>query len=305
MSENEQVISIKGLRKSYGRFEALHGIDIEVRKGEIFGFLGPNGAGKTTTIRTLLDFIRPTGGSIKVFGLDSVKGSREIHRRVGYLPGEIGYYMNLRGREFLAYMRELQGGTDESIDEIVDALKLDVHKRIGDYSKGNRQKLSLVQAFMHDPELYILDEPTIGLDPLMQQEVYKLLVKERERGKTIFISSHLLAEVERVCDRVCIIKEGEIIALESVRTLKDRMGKVMEVSFTDDVSIEELSVEGVKSIQKDGDVFKMVITGNVDNVIKRIADHQVANMNFQSFSLEHLFLEYYGNGQLPEEGGEA
>ena len=289
------VIELKGLTKHYGKVKAVEGVDLTVYKGEIFGFLGPNGAGKTTTIRTMMDFIRKTRGDVRMLGLDCHEDSIAIHKRTGYLPGEFGLYEGLKVADFLRYMLYLRGASDKMprMRELAEYFDLPLDRKIRELSKGNRQKVGLVQAFMHDPELVILDEPTGGLDPLMQQRFYTLVRKEQQAGRTIFMSSHLLAEVEHVCDRVAIIREGKLVLVNSISNLKDSVGKVLTVTFNDEVDLSELDLEGVDDLKRDARTYTMTIRSGLDRIIKAVASHSVQSMTVETFSLEELFLELY------------
>jgi ABC-2 type transport system ATP-binding protein len=299
------VICLRNFVKHYGNVEAVKGIDLVVNKGEIFGFLGPNGAGKTTTIRTMLDYIRRTDGEVWVLGLDSHASTKEIRRRIGYLPGEFGLYDGLRVRAFLLYLLDVRGAPEKEsrMLELAQYFGLELDRKIRELSKGNRQKVGLVQAFMHDPELVILDEPTAGLDPLIQQKFYRMVEEERADGRTIFMSSHVLAEVEHICDRVAIIREGKLVMVDSLDALKDKVGKVLSVTFNDHVDREELEIPGVEDLEGDGKVYKMTVRGEIDNVIKRVAVHSVQSMTVETYSLEELFLEMYDH--VDDEGGDG
>jgi ABC-2 type transport system ATP-binding protein len=298
------VVELKGFTKDYGKFRAVEDIDLEVNEGEIFGFLGPNGAGKTTTIRTMLDFIRRTSGEVKLFGLDSETGSMTIRERIGYLPGEFGLYEGFRVDDFLRYFLDLRGASDKvpRMERLAAEFDLPLDRKIGELSKGNRQKVGLVQAFMHRPELVILDEPTSGLDPLMQQKFYKLAREEQRRGCTIFMSSHLLAEVEHICDRVAIIREGRIVMVDHLKALKDRVGKVLTVTFDEEVAVEDLQLEGVTDLERVNNTYRMTIRTDIDKVIKKVASHRVQSMTMETFSLEELFLAMYGGETDGDEG---
>ncbi len=293
--QGRPVIELKGFTKHYGDVRAVQDLDLVVHAGEIFGFLGPNGAGKTTTIRVMMDFIRRTSGEVRVLGMDSRDGSLEIRRRVGYLPGEFGLYETLRVETFLLYLLDLRGAPDKAprMRELAEYFDLPLDRRIRELSKGNRQKVGLVQAFMHEPELVVLDEPTGGLDPLMQQRFYRLAREEQRAGRTIFMSSHLLAEVEHICDRVAIIREGRLVLLDHLEALKESVGKVLKVTFDDEVAPEELALEGVSDISRENNTYTMTVRSGIDDVIKRVASHNVHSMTVETFSLEELFIEIY------------
>lgn len=292
--DNKTVMKIRGLTKHYGDIVGIEDLDLDVFSGEIMGFLGPNGAGKTTTIRTSLGFLRKTAGDVKIFGLDSHKDSVEIKRKVGYLPGDFGMIPGLKVRTFLKYLLSLSGvKSEEKMNRIGEILDLEFNKKIKQLSKGNRQKVGLVQAFMADQDLIILDEPTSGLDPLMQKKFYELLREEKRKGKTIFMSSHILAEVEEVCDRVAIIKDGKLQVVEDINSLQNKMGKKLTVEFKEKVDPEQFRMKGVNQIEKEGKKISMVITNNLDQTIKKVSSYKIITMNLETFSLEQLFLRYY------------
>lgn len=292
----EPVIKIKNLTKKYGTLTAVDKLSLEVNQGEIFGFLGPNGAGKTTTIRVCLDLLNKNAGDIKIFGLDFHRHSSEIRRRSGYLPGDFGLMPNLKVKSFLNYLLSLSNcKSDKKMKDIAKRLDLDLTRKTQELSKGNRQKVGIVQAFMADQELIILDEPTGGLDPLVQQEFYSILDDSQADGKTIFMSSHVLAEAEAVCDRVGIIREGKLKMVERISKLQDMTGKVLEVEFQKPVNAEEFKLPGVENLEVDDNKLSMTIIENLDQVIKHVADHKIINMNLKTYSLEQLFLRYYTN----------
>ena len=230
------VIELDHLTKSYGERRGVVELTFSVEAGEVFGFLGPNGAGKTTTIRTLLDHIRPTSGSARVFGLDPHTDVVEVHRRTGYLPGEFGLYEGFTAIEYLAFFSALRAGVDGgAVRTLAERLSLDLETPIRELSHGNRQKVGLAQALMHRPELVILDEPTQGLDPLVQHQFHQLLNEAREEGRTVFLSSHVMSEVERICDRVAIIREGRLVAIEDIGDLRARGLRTLEVRLAEPV----------------------------------------------------------------------
>ncbi|RJP35406.1 MAG: ABC transporter ATP-binding protein [Actinobacteria bacterium] len=293
------VIRTEGLTKLYGKSRGIIGVDFEVRAGEIFGFLGPNGAGKTTTIRLLLDFIRPTSGSAELFGLDSRKGSVAIHRRTGYLPGELALYEKMTGADLARFFANLRGGVDWSyVDELAQRLDSDLSVPIRSLSRGNKQKVGLIQALMHGPELLILDEPTAGLDPLIQQEFYRIIEACREEGRTAFVSSHNLHEVERLCDRVGIIREGRLVDVEEISAIKQRALHHLEIHFAAAPPPETLSgIPGLRDLRMEGETLYCTIQGSMDALVKAIARYEVSNILSYETPLEDIFLAYYGEGE--------
>ena len=297
------VIQVERLTKSYGKQRGVIELEFGVHPGEIFGYLGPNGAGKTTTIRTLLDFIRPTSGRATLLGHDSNRDSVEIHRRVGYLPGEFSLYDHLTGGEYLTYLANLRGGVPpDQISSLAQRLNLDLSMRIKSLSHGNRQKVGLIQAFMHRPELLILDEPTSGLDPLIQQVFYGLLAETRADGRTVFLSSHVMPEVERVCDRVGIIREGRLVAVEDIGDLRAKELRTLEIHFGDPVAPSEFAgVPGVREVEPVGDALRITVAGEMDAVIKRAAGFAIVDLKSHEPTLEEIFLTFYGKG---ENGGD-
>jgi ABC-2 type transport system ATP-binding protein len=288
-------IEMYQLTKRYGRARGIEDVDLVVENGEVFGFLGPNGAGKTTAIRTLLDFQRPTSGRASVLGLDSQRDSVEIHRRVGYLPGELTLYGRLSGREhtdWLARVRHLDDLTER--DTLAERFQLDLDRPIRDLSKGNRQKVGIVQAFMHHPELVLLDEPTGGLDPLMQEE-FRILLREMAReGRTAFLSSHSLDEVERVADRVGAIRDGRMITVDSVQHLQAAAKRHVTVRFDGPVDASEFAVlPGVENVSADEGQLHMTVSGSLDAVVKAAARHRVVDFVSQPADLEEIFFDVY------------
>jgi ABC-2 type transport system ATP-binding protein len=295
------VVLTERLTKSYGAQRGVIDLEFAVRPGEVFGYLGPNGAGKTTTIRTMLDLIRPTSGRVAVFGLDSHADAVEIHRRTGYLPGELALYDRLSGGEYLRYLAELRGDVDVAYAvELAERLSCDLSMRIRSLSHGNRRKVALIQAFMHRPELLVLDEPTQGLDPLVQLEFHRLVEGVRREGKTVFLSSHVMPEVERLCDRVAIIREGRLVAVEDVGDLKARAVRTISIHFARPVAPSAFeSLPGVRSVSPQGDVLQVTVAGPVDAIVKEAARHEVVDLESHEPTLEDIFLTFYG-----PEGGE-
>jgi ABC-2 type transport system ATP-binding protein len=289
------VIETEGLTKLYGNARGIEDVTIAVEAGEVFGFLGPNGAGKTTTIRTLLNLIHPSSGMAQIFGLDSQRDSVAIRARLGNLPGDFGYGREASGREaveLLARLRGMEGlGRAEALAE---RFRADLDRPLGQLSRGNRQKVGLILATFHEPELLILDEPTGGLDPLMQEEFLVLVAEERERGCAVFISSHDLDEVQRVCDRVGIVRSGKLIAVERMADLLGKARRKVTVRVADSTGLTELRcLEGVSDLEVDGDCATFRVIGDFDLVVKALAAHHVLDLEAVHPSLEEVFLGYY------------
>lgn len=296
----EALIQTKELTKFYGKSLGIDSLDLEVRTGEVFGFLGPNGAGKTTTIRILLDFIRPTSGAATIFGMDTKKESVKIKEKIGYLPGELELYKKLTGYEFLRYFSNLRGNVKWAyVEELAERLDFDMKKPARSLSSGNKHKLGIIQAFMNEPELLILDEPTTGLDPLMQQEFYKMILEAKEKGQTAFISSHILPEVERVCDRVGFIRKGRLIDVKEVSDLKSQAFRHLEIYFGRPVPKEEfVNLAGVKDVVVEDTMLRCTVAGSLDAIIKAAAKFEVINVISQEPNLEDIFLSYYGGDDV-------
>jgi len=294
----DKVIATENLTKYYGKNRGVIDLSLEVNSGEIFGFLGPNGAGKTTTIRLLLNLIHPTKGKAEIFGLDSRSDSLEIRNRLGYLPGDVVLYDGMTGNEFLRLMGSFhKGNNGRRLKEIQEILELDLSRQTRAYSKGMKQKLAIIQAFMNDPELLVLDEPTLGLDPLVQHKFYELLLSEKARGKTVFLSSHILPEVERVCDRVGIVRDGRLVSIENVSDLKFKKIRHMELSLSHEVSLDELKIEGVEILSVKDTIVQLKVSGNLPNLLKQICKLPIEDMAFPEATLEDTFMEFYGEAQ--------
>ena len=299
----ENVIEIKNLTKIYGNVVGVKDLNLDVHKGEIMGFLGPNGAGKTTAIRSCLALIAKTAGEITIFGLDSHRKAVAIRKKTGYLPGDFGLIPSVKVRSYLKYLLSLSGcDSTKKMVSLAKRLELDLNRKTNELSKGNKLKVGIVQSLMADQDLIIMDEPTAGLDPLMQQEFYRILREEKKRGKTIFMASHNLAEVERVCDRVAIIREGQLKVVEEIQALQEKTGKVLEVEFSDPVTIDEFKLEGVSEVQQDNGRFILTIHENLDGVIEAVSNHRILNMSLKTYSLEQLFLKYYAEEEEQERG---
>ena len=290
------VIETHELTKRYGRARGIEAVSMAVEEGEVFGFLGPNGAGKTTTIRTLLDLLHPTSGSATVFGLESRRDSLTIRSRLGNLPGDFAYDPRMTGRELVTFLADVRGMPDLGrAPELAERFQGDLDRPLGELSRGNRQKVGLVQAAFHDPELLILDEPSSGLDPLMQEEFLTFVAEERERGHTVFLSSHELDEVQRACDRVAIIREGRLVAVESVEDVTGRSFRHVTIEFAGPVDPEEFRrIAGVSELVSTGRRLTFQLGGEVDPVIKAAARHSVTELELSRPTLEEVFLTYYG-----------
>jgi ABC-2 type transport system ATP-binding protein len=294
-------VRTEGLGKRYGTVDALSDLNLEVSRGEVLGYLGPNGAGKTTTIRLLLAMARPTAGRAEIFGLDCQRRSVEAHRHLTYVPGEANLWPSLTGAETLHLLGRVHGEVDEAYrEELVGRFELDVDKKVRAYSKGNRQKVLLIAALMCRPDLLILDEPTAGLDPLMEQEFRRTLAEAKKRGQTVFLSSHILSEVEAVCDRVAILRRGRLVELGSLEQMRHLSSMLVEVTFAGPVP--DLSkVTGVRSFRAEGRVAHLEVAGSIDPLLKALERHEITGLLSREPSLEELFLSLYGGEQSPTE----
>jgi ABC-2 type transport system ATP-binding protein len=291
------LIDVAGLTKRYGRKRGITDVSFEVTEGEVFGFLGPNGAGKTTTMRLLMALLYPNAGSARIAGLDCWQRSVDVKRAIGYLPGELALDPNLTGGQILAYFANLRGGVDRAhLDALISRLDLDPTRRFRHYSHGNKQKVGLIQAFMHRPRLLLLDEPTSGLDPLNQHEFNRMVAEVRGDGRTVFLSSHILSEVESVCDRVGIIREGRLVRVGSVAELKDIRRHEVDLTFASEPSSDAFrNLAGVERLEAlpDGRTLRLVVQGDIDPVIKMAARHHVTTFVSHEPSLEDVFLRFY------------
>jgi ABC-2 type transport system ATP-binding protein len=310
------VVHAERLVKRYGRDRGLAGLDLDVRRGEVFGFVGPNGAGKTTTIRLMMDLIRPTGGVLEVLGLVPARDGVSMRRRVGYLPGEFVVNGRQSAAELLDYLGHLRGGVPPArIRDLAERLDLDLDRRIRNLSKGNRQKIGVVQAFMHSPELLVLDEPTSGLDPLLQQEFVLMVREAAAAGQTVFMSSHVLSEVQRTADRVGFVREGRMVAVEPVEALRERAVRRVEIQFEqplDGAGVAEFSrLPGISDVSVAGEVLHCRLNGRADALVKAAGRHTVIGLLSEEPDLEELFLTYYHatnhatNHATPSKGGDS
>jgi ABC-type multidrug transport system ATPase subunit len=297
----DPVVETQGLSKDYGSGRGLFDLDLTISRESVFGYLGPNGAGKTTTIRLLMAMIRPTRGTARIFGLDSQTDAVAIKRKVGYLPAELPQFGGLRGSEVVAYLAGLRGGVDKGrVKNLAERLEVDLGRRFREYSSGNKKKLGIVLAFMHSPELLILDEPTGGLDPLIQQEFYRLLGETRANGATVFLSSHILSEVEHVCDRVGILRLGRLIRVAELEELRDIHFHKVEMVFESLPPLEKLAkLHGLEQLVRQGNRVSFTLHGDFEGLFKAVAGSKVVNLSSHEPSLEEVFLAYYREDQQP------
>jgi ABC-2 type transport system ATP-binding protein len=286
------VIETKNLTKYYGKIKGVENLTFNVKEGEIFGFLGPNGAGKTTTIRTILGYLKPSCGEAYVFGKNIEDNIIEIRRKVGYIPGDLALYEHLTGKQFLDYFCGIRNTELPLLDELLKLFELPLYRKIKGYSRGMKQKLGIVQAFMDDPDVVIMDEPTAGLDPLLQQKFYRFLLDEKKKGRTMFLSSHILSEVDKVCDRVGIIKDGELVALENIEDLKQKRGKKIRLKIKE----EPRTFKGPKNAKIVNGYIEFITEDNIDSWIKKISKYTVLDLQIQEFSMEDIFIRYYDSG---------
>jgi ABC-2 type transport system ATP-binding protein len=288
------VIEIKNLTKTYGKARGISDISFNVEEGEIFGFIGPNGAGKSTTIRTLLSLIYPTSGSATIFGKDTVQFAPEIKKEIGYLPSEVFYYDNMKVKDLLNYSASFyKKDCSKRIKELAEIMDLDLNKKIDDLSLGNKKKVGIVQGLLHEPKLIILDEPTSGLDPLMQQKFFELLEEENRKGATILFSSHILTEVQRLCNRVAIIKEGKIVTVEKISTLKENTYKKFKVETKETLAPYYFNLPGVNKLEVKGNLTSFLFKGNINEVMRKIAEIEITNLWIEEPDLEEIFMHYY------------
>ncbi|MGH2466097.1 MAG: ATP-binding cassette domain-containing protein [Candidatus Limnocylindrales bacterium] len=297
------IIQTDKLTKSYGEHRGIVDVDLAVNQGEVFGFLGPNGAGKTTAIRTILDLIRPTSGKALVFGIDSTVDPVAIHRRIGYLPGEFSLYDRLTGSQTLTYFANLRGGVDAAYqDSLIQRFDLDPSRRFKELSRGNKQKVGLVAALQHKPELLLLDEPTSGLDPLVQQTFSAVIRETVADGRTVFLSSHVLSEVEKTCDRVAIIRDGRLVKVDRVDALRDLAHHQVELRFAGPVPAEAFEkIQGVSDVSAEDHVLRLRVAGAISPVVQVAARYELLDFVSREPSLEETFLAEYGHGSTPAE----
>jgi len=288
------VIEVKNLTKNYGTARGITDVSFNVEEGEIFGFIGPNGAGKSTTIRTLLSLIYPTSGSATIFGKDCVQFAPEIKKEIGYLPSEVFYYDKMKVMELLKYSASFyKKDCTKRIKELAEIMDLDLNKKIDDLSFGNKKKVGIVQGLLHEPKLIILDEPTSGLDPLMQQKFFDLLMEENKKGSTILLSSHILSEVERLCHRVAIIKEGKLIKLEKISTLKENKHKKFKIETKSDLDKDYFNIAGVTKLEVQANIVSFIFRGNINSIMKKLSAIEITNLWIEEPDLEEIFMHFY------------
>ena len=290
-------IEIKNLTKVYGKNRGIQDINISIKEGEIYGFIGPNGAGKSTTIKTLLNFIYPTSGEALIFGMDSVKESEKIKEHIGYVPSEVRYYDDVKVKDIIKYAQSFYPKSNkEYIDRICNELELDMNKKMGELSLGNKKKVAIAQSLINNPKLLILDEPTNPLDPLMQKKLFKILIEEKEKGNTVFLSSHNLVEVQNLCDRVCVIKEGKIVDIIEIEKSKTELKLKVTLSSSDITDDTILNLSD-KIVDKNGNLYTFIYSKNIDSLVKELANYKIDELLIEKENLEDAFLNYYENNK--------
>lgn len=290
-------IEIKNLTKVYGKNRGIQDINISVKEGEIYGFIGPNGAGKSTTIKTLLNFIYSTSGEALIFGMDSVKESEKIKEYIGYVPSEVRYYDDVKVKDIIKYAQSFYPKSNkEYVDRICNELELDMNKKMGELSLGNKKKVAIAQSLINNPKLLILDEPTNGLDPLMQKKLFNILIEEKEKGNTVFLSSHNLVEVQNLCDRVCVIKEGKIVDIIEIDKSKTELKLKVTLSSSDITDDIVLNLSD-KILDKNGKLYTFIYSKNIDSLVKELANYKIDELLIEKENLEDAFLNYYENNK--------
>ena len=288
------MLIVQNVTKKFSNGKGLFDVSFQVKEGEVFGYLGPNGAGKSTTIRNLMGFIQPTSGTATMFGLDCWKDAADIQKRVGYLPGEISFIEGMNGLGFLQLMQGMRGmKSNGRRDELIERFQFDVKTPIRKMSKGMKQKVGIVAAFMHDPEVLILDEPTSGLDPLMQQLFVDLILEEKQKGKTIFMSSHIFTEIERTCDRVGIIKDGKLLTVENIHDLRAKQRQVIDVTVSSQEQLQALKKTALQIDSVQGNTASIIVQGNYNELLQILAQHDVIGFQMRTMDLENIFMHYY------------
>jgi ABC-2 type transport system ATP-binding protein len=293
---NAPIIDTTDLSKFYGKARGIEHVNLEINEGEIFGFIGPNGAGKSTTIRILMNMIFPTGGSARIMGMDVIRDTKKIKNKIGYIPSDASAYSSMDVHEFLSYcirFYRVQNG-EQRINDLSEMFELDLKRKIAELSMGNRKKVSIVQSLLHSPRLLILDEPTTGLDPLMQSVFFELLRSENQKGMTIFFSSHVLGEVQILCKRVAIIKEGKIIQIEDIETLRKKQLKKISIEFENQVKKEKFSIPGIESVIPGSDsILSFMYSGGINELVSILSGNKIINLMIEEPSLDEIFMHYY------------
>lgn len=293
------IIETKQLTKYYGKSRGIIDVDLSIEEGEIFGFIGPNGAGKSTTLRLLLGLIHPTSGSSTIFGLDCVKDAHLIHKDIGYLPSEVFYYDNMKVKDLFNYSASFYGkDCSEKINSLAKRLDLDLNKKIDDLSYGNKKKVGIIQGLLHSPKLILLDEPTAGLDPLMQNIFFDILAEENQRGATVLFSSHILAEVQKLCHRVAIIKDGKIVKLDTVDSMKKDAYLKVFIETTQAVDLSKWKIDHLTQVVQDGLDVSFLYKGDLNALMKQLAKLELTRVHVQEADLEDIFLHYYQKDEL-------
>jgi ABC-2 type transport system ATP-binding protein len=292
---SKKIIEIKNLTKYYGKHRGVENLNLEISKGEIFGFIGPNGSGKSTTIRTLLSLIHKTSGEAYIFGKDT-SIDKSVLKTVGYVPSEVFYYDDMTVNELLNYSASFYDGNyNKRIEYLTGIMELDLKRKINELSFGNKKKVAIVVALLHSPKLLFLDEPTTGLDPLIQKKFYNLLKEENEKGMTIFFSSHVLQEVQKICDRVGIIKDGKIVEISSIKTLKEEKYKKFVIEFDKKIRKSLFNIENISDLKVELNTHSFIYKGDVNNILALIKDYKIVDISIEEPSLEEIFMHYYGN----------
>jgi len=291
------MINIQQLTKYYGKSRGIIDVDLQVDNGEIFGFIGPNGAGKSTTIRILLALLHPSSGKATINGLDCLKDSFQIKRIIGYVPSEVNFYDDMKVNELFQYSARFYGkDCSHRANELADRLSLDTNKKISSLSFGNKKKVSIIQALIHEPELLIFDEPTSGLDPLMQNTFFEILIEEKKKGTTVFFSSHILSEVQRLCDRIAIIKDGRIIKTETIESLRKNKFRQVQLDFVSNTPIPEISLNGISNYTQMGKSIRFLYGGYIKPLLKFLSENDIENVSIEEPQLEEVFMHYYMEG---------
>lgn len=294
-----RAIEVKNLTKDYSHGRGIFNVNLSVEKGEVYGFLGPNGAGKTTTIRNLMGFIRPDQGEVHIHGKRCFEDAAKIQKNLGYLAGELAFLEDLSGKQMIQFIADMKGIRDLTrMKELMEMFELNPQGRIKKMSKGMKQKIGIVCAFMGEPDTIILDEPTSGLDPLMQNRFIDLVLEEKRKGKTIFMSSHIFEEVERTCDRTAIIRNGKIVSIENIASLKEKKRKSYIITFADEKAAGRFAEESFETVRIEGNRVTVLLAGQADQFVKTLAGYSVKDLDVKTSSLEEIFLQYYGEGEI-------